>query len=66
MSDEPSDVVVTIRVPSHMVRRIEKLTDFIARQPAFSLKSKINRSDAHRYLLLTGIEALEQRLEDET
>lgn len=66
MSDEPSDVVVTIRVPYHLVNRIENLTDFIARQPAFSLKSKINRSDAHRYLLLTGIEALEQRLEDET
>ena len=66
MSDEPSDVVVTIRVPSHMVKRIEALKDYIAQQPAFSLKSKINRSDAHRYLLLAGIEALEQQIERET
>ncbi len=49
-----------------MVKRIEALKDYIAQQPAFSLKSKINRSDAHRYLLLAGIETLEQQIERET
>jgi len=65
MPDNNKDVVVTIRVPSRLAERIEELTQYIAEQREFSLKSKINRSDAIRYLILTGLETLEKRQSEE-
>lgn len=52
-------VVITLRVPNQLLDRVEDLRDVISKQREFALKSKLNRSDLLRYLLLQGIESME-------
>jgi hypothetical protein len=56
---EPRDVVLTLRIPRRIAERIEDLRPHIAEQPVFAMKSRLNRSDVVRYLLLEGIRKVE-------
>ena len=67
MADEaPRDVVLTLRIPTRIADRIEALRPFIARQPVFAMKSRLSRSDIVRYLLLEGIQNVEEAIDDST
>lgn len=58
--DEPSDVVLTLRIPTRIADRIESLRPHIETRPVFMMKSRLNRSDIIRYLLLEGIRVVEE------
>lgn len=58
------DVVLTLRIPTRIADRIESLRPHIAQQPAFAMKSRLNRSDIVRYLLLEGIQAVESKVDE--
>jgi len=60
---EPRDVVLTLRIPRRIADRIDELRDHIERQPVFAMKSRLNRSDVIRYLLLEGIRSVEESSE---
>lgn len=56
---EPRDVVLTLRIPKQIADRIADLRPFIEDRPVFAMKSRLNRSDVVRYLLLEGIRKVE-------
>lgn len=62
---EPRDVVLTLRIPKRIAERIEDLRPFIEEQPVFAMKSRLNRSDVIRYLLLEGLRKVETVSDDE-
>jgi hypothetical protein len=62
---EPRDVVLTLRIPKRIADRIGDLRPFIEEQPVFAMKSRLNRSDVIRYLLLEGIRKVEREAEAE-
>lgn len=64
MASNDNDVVMTIRVPESMSDRMRELREAIAQKRAFVMKSTLTRSDLVRYVLLRGIEALEQDEDD--
>lgn len=57
---EPGDVVLTLRIPRRIADRIDELREHIEKQPVFAMKSRLNRSDVIRYLLLEGIRTVEE------
>ncbi len=58
---ETSDVVLTLRIPQRIADRIDNLRPYIERQPVFAMKSRLNRSDVIRFLLLEGIRSVEEK-----
>ena len=60
MANNGKDVVMTIRVPEPMAERLQELRDVVAEKRAFVMKSTHTRSDLVRYVMLRGIESLEE------
>lgn len=60
---ETRDVVLTLRIPKRIADRIDDLREHIERQPVFAMKSRLNRSDVIRFLLLEGIRTVEEEAE---
>ena len=54
------DVVITLRIPTQLVERIDATRAQVSGEREFILKSKITRSDLVRYLLLVGLERIEE------
>lgn len=54
------DVTMTVRLPRRMAQRIERLRPYVERQRAFAMTSNVTRSDLVRYVLLRGLEDVEE------
>ena len=60
MGEENSDIIITLRVPKRIADRIDRVSDKVASERTFALKSRVSRSDVVRYLLLMGLEEMEK------
>ena len=61
MVNKNATAVVTIRLTEDMVERIDSIKALVQDEREFVLKSRITRSDLVRYLLLYGLESIEQK-----
>ena len=61
MTKKNATAVVTIRLTEDMVERIDNIKAIVQDEREFILKARITRSDLVRYLLLYGLEAIEQK-----
>jgi len=60
-----ADVVITLRITTPLVERIDATREQVMGEREFVLKSKITRSDLVRYLLLMGLEQIEEAADAE-
>ncbi len=57
---QEEEFVITIRLPRALGERIDGTRELVSDRREFMLKSRITRSDLVRYLILRGLEVVEE------